>query len=101
FQDIAAGTTIELYNPNAAQTPQVVIRVEESSVALQDPLITVNGSGTLSVSGDIQPGEYMQYEGSSTVNVFDENWNFDRTLSAVATDFSVDAGTNTVTTAAG
>ncbi|MDF7809636.1 hypothetical protein P4E94_19515, partial [Pontiellaceae bacterium B12219] len=32
FQDIAAGTTIELYNPNAAQTPQVVIRVEESSV---------------------------------------------------------------------
>ncbi|MDF7809619.1 hypothetical protein P4E94_19430, partial [Pontiellaceae bacterium B12219] len=32
---------------------------------------------------------------------FDENWNFDRTLSAVATDFSVDAGTNTVTTAAG
>ncbi|WP_136079380.1 hypothetical protein [Pontiella desulfatans] len=98
FQDIPAGTTMQLYNPYAAQTPQVVVRVEEGSPALEDPLITINGTGTLDVSGDIQPGEYMKYEGGSTVRVYDGNWNFGRTLSATATSFTVNSGNNDVTT---
>uniref|UniRef100_UPI0035653E22 hypothetical protein n=1 Tax=Pontiella sp. TaxID=2837462 RepID=UPI0035653E22 len=100
FQNIAAGATLELYNPNAAQEPQVVIRVEEGSSSLNDPLITVNGTGTLSVSGAVDAGEYMQFDGGSTVRVYDENWNLDRTLPATATDFVVKAGNNDITTAA-
>ncbi|WP_372846905.1 hypothetical protein [Pontiella sp.] len=101
FQAISAGTTMALYNPYGAQQPQVVIRVVETSTALHDPLITVNGTGTLSVTGDIEPGEYLKFAGGSSVNVYDNNWNFDRTLAATPTAFSVIGGTNTVTTAAG
>jgi hypothetical protein len=101
FQDISAGTTMTLTNPYAAQEPQVVIRVEADSSPLQDPFITINGTGTLSVSGDIEPGEYMTFAGGTSVKVYDENWNLDRTLTAGVTDFIVNGGDNTVTTAAG
>ena len=101
FQEIAAGTTMTLTNPYVAQEPQVVIRVVETSTTLQDPLITVNGAGTLSVTGDVDPGEYMKYTGGTTVNVYDNNWNFQHTLPAVATNFTVNNGNNDVKTEAG
>ncbi|MDF7807194.1 hypothetical protein P4E94_07080 [Pontiellaceae bacterium B12219] len=101
FQEITSGTTMELYNPYSTQEPQVVIRVVETSTTLEDPLITVNGTGTLSVSGDVEPGEYLKFAGGSSVNVYDNNWNLDRTLPVSATSFSVNNGANTVTTAAG
>ncbi len=41
FQDITAGTTMELLNPYGAQEPQVVIYVKESSPALKNPIITL------------------------------------------------------------
>jgi hypothetical protein len=101
FQEIPAGTTMELYNPYTNQTPQVVIRVVETSTTLANPFITVNGTGTLTVTGDVDPGEYMKYEGGSSVEVYDNNWNRERTLPAAAANFTVLYGTNTVTTAAG
>ncbi|MDF7823587.1 hypothetical protein P4B35_06140 [Pontiellaceae bacterium B12227] len=101
FQEIPAGTTMQLHNPYAAQEPQVVIRVVETSATLEDPLITINGTGTLSISGDIQPGEYMKYTGGGTVGVYDNNWNLVRTLPAAASSFTVNGGSNSVTTAAG
>ncbi|MGJ8651245.1 MAG: hypothetical protein ACSHX4_12875 [Opitutaceae bacterium] len=101
FQDITTGTTITVSNPYLLQEPQVVIRVVETSTALEDPVITVNGTGTLSVSGDIQPGEYMKFEGGSSVQVYDNNWNLDRTLTASVSSFTVNNGNNTITTAAG
>jgi hypothetical protein len=101
YQEIPAGTTMELLNPYDTQQPQVVIRIEETSSTLQNPRITINRKGMLSVAGDIQPGEYMTFKGADTVNVYDNNWNLLRTLPAKARSFTVNEGNNTVTVAAG
>ncbi len=101
FQSITAGTEMVLSNPNAAQVPQVVIRVVETSTTLVDPLITLNTTGTLAVTGDVQPGEYLKYEGGTTATVYDNNWNVLRTLPAVATAFETVTGENTVLTGSG
>ncbi|MFC1765113.1 hypothetical protein ACFL6U_23955 [Planctomycetota bacterium] len=101
FQNIEAGTTLELLNPYKQQQPQVVIRVEHASQALQDPLIKVNGMGELAVKGDIQANEYMKFEGGDTVQVYDNNWNLLRSLPAMTQAFTVNKGNNTLTTAAG
>ncbi|TWU38882.1 hypothetical protein Q31b_39600 [Novipirellula aureliae] len=100
WQHLRVGTTMELSNPYVAQQPQVMLWVEEDSVPLQNPLFTVNGSGTLSIEGTIQPLEYMQFAGGNSVNVFDKNWNLLRTLPATTTNFIANHGTLTVTTAA-
>ena len=101
FQNITAPATMELLNPYQQQAPQVVILVEADSKALADPVIKLNGTGELAVKGQIQPNEYMKFEGGSTVNVYDENWNLLRTLPATAKAFTVNKGSNTITTAAG
>ncbi len=99
FQDVAAGTRLTLFNPYQAQEPQVVIRVEPGSTSLKDPVITINGSGTLAVEGAIQAGEYMKFEGGQTVAVYDANWNLKRRLPAVVTNFRVNPGNNEIHTA--
>ncbi|MFC1761199.1 hypothetical protein ACFL6U_03870 [Planctomycetota bacterium] len=101
WQKIQAGTSMELSNPYAAQQLRTTIWVEDSSPALQDPLLTVNGSRSLSVKGTIQPNEYMQFEGGYSVKVYDKNWNLLRILPASATNFTANQGELTVTTAAG
>lgn len=101
FQNIKAPATMELLNPYEKQEPEVVIRVEHGSKALKDPLIKANDKGELAVKGEIQPNEYMKFEGGRTVNVYDENWNLLRTLPATVKAFTVNKGNNTVTTAAG
>jgi len=101
FQNITAGTTMELLNPYDAQEPQVVIYVVETSSALKNPIIKVNGRGELSVKGEIQPNEYMKFESGNTVNVYDYNWNLLRSLPAMTKSFTVNKGNNTVTTTAG
>ncbi|TWU45650.1 hypothetical protein Q31b_08260 [Novipirellula aureliae] len=98
YQQIKAGTTMELLNPYDAQQPQVVIRVEETSSTLANPQITINKKGMLSVEGEIQPGEYMTFEGGDAVQVYDNNWNRLRTLPAHTMSFTVNKGANTVTT---
>ncbi len=101
FQDISAGATLSLFNPYQVQEPQVVIRVELDSAALEDPVITINGSGTLAVEGAIQAGEYLKFTSGQSVAVYDANWNFDRSLPAVVTNFSVNVGNNEIHTASG
>ena len=100
WQKIPAGTTMELSNPYATQQLRAAIWVEESSPPLQDPLLTVNGSGTLSVKGTIQPTEYLQFEGGYSAKVYDKKWNLLRILPATATNFTANKGELTVTTAA-
>ena len=100
WQKIPAGTTMALSNPYATQQLRAAIWVEESSPPLQDPLLTVNGSGTLAVKGTIQPTEYMQFDGRYSVKVYDKNWNLLRILPATATNFTANKGALTVTTAA-
>ncbi|TWU38903.1 hypothetical protein Q31b_39810 [Novipirellula aureliae] len=101
FQNIKSPTTLELHNPYAQQEPQVVIRVEHGSAALQDPLIKVNDGGVLSIKGEVQPNEYMKFEGGSTAQIYDNNWNLLRSLPAVTQSFTVNKGSNAVTTSAG
>ena len=101
FQNIKAGTTMELLNPYEQQEPQVVIRVEQDSKVLQNPLIKVNGKGELSIRGEIQANEYMKFEGGNTAQVYDCNWNLLRSLPAKSNSFNVNKGSNTFTTAAG
>ncbi|CAA6677686.1 Unannotated [Lentimonas sp. CC4] len=101
YQQIKAGTTMELLNPYDAQEPQVVIRIEESSEALQDPLVRLNDGGGLAVTGVVQPGEYMKFEGGDSVKVYDSNWNLKHTLPANAQSFIFKKGNNTVTVSGG
>lgn len=100
-QEVQAGTTMELLNPYDAQEPQLVIYVEEDSMPLQDPLITIQGSGHLAVHGEIAAKEYMKFEGGDSVIVYDCNWNELRKLPAQTRDFIVQNGANQITTAAG
>jgi hypothetical protein len=101
YQYIAAGDSLELTNPYDAQQPQVLIYVDEDTTTLQDPVITVNSTGTLSVTGDIEPGQYLKYETGDTATVYDENWNIVDTLPATALNFTVNNGDNTLLTEAG
>jgi hypothetical protein len=98
YQEIKAGTPMELLNPYDAQEPQVLIRVEETSSTLANPRITINGKGTLSVEGEVRPGEYMKFEGGNAVQVYDNNWNGLRSLPARAVAFAVNTGANQITT---
>ncbi|MFC1765696.1 LamG-like jellyroll fold domain-containing protein [Planctomycetota bacterium] len=101
WQEITTGTRMELENPYETQELQAMIWVQENSAALKDPLITVNGAGTLSVHGTIEPMEYMHFEGGNTVQVYDKDWTLLRSLPATATNFTANKGTLTVTTATG
>lgn len=101
WQAIKSGTTMELENPYDEQVPQVMIFVKDDSSALKDPVIKVNGMGHLAVNGEIQPTEYMKYEGGNSVTVYDRNWNELRTLPARTLSFIVKKGKNTFNTAAG
>jgi hypothetical protein len=98
YQTISAGTTMELLNPYESQEPQVVICVEETSSTLVNPKITVNKRGTLSIKGEIQPGEYMKFAGGNVAQIYDYNWNKLRTLPAMTRSFTFEKGANTVTT---
>lgn len=101
YQKIQTGTTMDLLNPYDAQEPQVVIRIDEGSKALQDPLIKMPDGGGLEVSGEIHPGEYMKFEGGDSVNIFDSNWNLKHTLPAKTKSFIFKKGENTVTVSSG
>ncbi len=98
FQNIKAGTSMDLLNPYKKQQPQVVIRVEHDSESFQDPVIRVNGKGKLSIKGEIKENEYLKYEGGKTAQVYDCNWNLLRNLPVEAKSFSVEKGENVITT---
>jgi hypothetical protein len=101
YQEIKAGTTMDLFNPYDAQMPQVVICVEDTSTALKNPVIKVNGPERLTVTGEIQPGEYMTYEEGSKAQVYDSNWNKLRELRVRRKLFEVKNGVNQVSVEAG
>jgi hypothetical protein len=96
YQYISAGASLDLYNPYDEQQPQVLFYVDEETSTLQDLVITVNGTGTLIITGDINPDEYMKYESGNTATVYDENWNVLRTLPVTVSDFTVTNGDNTL-----
>jgi len=87
-------------NPYETQEPQVVINVKEGSKPLKNPVIKINGSGELKVTGEVQAYEYLKFARGGA-KVYDKNWNFLRSLPVKASSLSVSKGKNTVTVAAG
>ncbi|VGO13858.1 hypothetical protein PDESU_02415 [Pontiella desulfatans] len=97
-QIIAAGDSLTLNNPNASQGLNFVIRVDhEGSVSLVNPTISLGSGGSLSVTGTVAPGQYLEYYGGSTARLYDNNWNLISDLPVVNAAFSVSGGSNTVT----
>ncbi|CAA6692437.1 Unannotated [Lentimonas sp. CC19] len=97
-QAIVAGDTLLLDNPEAAQSLQFVIRVDQDATqVLTNPSIEIDGgTGSLAVTGTVNAGEYLQYEGGSTALRYDVNWKLLETLPVVVTNFTVVSGTNSV-----
>ncbi|MDF7800139.1 hypothetical protein P4C99_11740 [Pontiellaceae bacterium B1224] len=97
-QTIAAGTTLTLNNPEPAQVLNFVIRVDhEGSASLINPTVSLGSGGSLTVTGTVASGQYLEYYGGSTAQLYDNNWNLLGNLPAANSSFSVSSGANTVT----
>ncbi|MDA7747083.1 hypothetical protein N8878_07115 [Psychromonas sp.] len=95
-QVVDTSTTLSLTNPLNEQALSYVISVDhEESNSLVNPTISIADSGSMTVSGTVAPGQYLQYEASSaTAQLFDENWNLLGNLSITVNGvFSVNTGT--------
>jgi len=101
WQNITPGTTMELYNPYSEQPLRMMIRNGDYSQDYVNPIITVNSSGTLSITGTLSENEYLEYVGGDTAIVYDSNWVHIRTLPAVANNFTANNGNLTVNVSAG
>lgn len=59
-------------------TPEVRVArlrtLADKPTILRNPVIRI-GTGSLQVQGDIATGSYLQYQGGTTAQVFDSNWN--------------------------
>ncbi|VGO13854.1 hypothetical protein PDESU_02411 [Pontiella desulfatans] len=98
MQSITSGTAIEVDNPYAAQELQFVVRVhEDASGSLVDPSIQIAGAGSLSITGTVNPGEFLQYTGGTTAKICDKNWNTLSEPTVTQSGFHVAAGNNTIT----
>ncbi|WP_372798391.1 hypothetical protein [Pontiella sp.] len=102
-QTITAGETLTLDNPEIAQNLNFVIRVDhEGTASLTDPSVTLGSGGALSVAGTVTPGEYLEYYGGSTAQLYDNNWNLQSNLTvSVSGTFEAVSGSNTVTVSDG
>ena len=58
---------------------------------LVNPVIAV-GPGELQVTGEIETGQYLRYNGGDTVGVYDENWKSIRQLSVTRRNYIMPAG---------
>jgi hypothetical protein len=58
---------------------------------LRDPIIRI-GTGTLAVKGSVATGNYLQYKGGDTVQVYDCNWNHKADLPTEKKDFIMPKG---------
>ena len=97
-QTITAGTTLTLNNPESAQALNVIIRVDhEGTASLTNPTVSLGSGGSLSVTGTVAPGQYLEYYGGSTAQLYDNNWNLLSNLPAANSSFTVSSGANTVT----
>lgn len=103
-QLVNSGTALELTNPLEAQELSFILSVDhEESNSLVNPIIAIDGSGKMSITGTVTPGEYLMYDaGDSSVGHYDKNWNLIDNLDlSLSSAFSVDAGTVTITVSDG
>jgi hypothetical protein len=97
MQSITSGTSIDVNNPYEDQELQFVIRVhEDASGSLIDPCVDIADAGSLSITGSIDPGEFLQYTGGTTAKICDKNWNTLSEPTVTKSDFNVVEGTNTI-----
>ena len=75
----------------------ISVRVEnlttlaEIPARLKNPVIH-NGTGTLTVHGTVEIGQYLQYEGNDSAAVFDENWNEVRDMRVTRASYRMPCG---------
>ena len=76
-------------------SPHVVVKgielLENQPGLLVDPVVNM-GSGKLSIQGEVHQGEYLTYNPTEGVKVFDSNWKFLRSLVGKAEGWSVPNG---------
>jgi len=63
----------------------------EIPACLENPIIHV-GAGTLTVHGQVESGQYLQFEGGDSAAVFDENWNKQRDLRVTKDSYCMPSG---------
>jgi len=63
----------------------------EVPARLENPVVHV-GAGALTVHGQIESGQYLQFEGGDSAAVFDENWNKLGDLRVTRTGYSMPSG---------
>jgi len=66
--------------------------LRDNASSLVNPVITT-GTGTLTVIGTVQTGNYLKYDGGSTATVYDLNWNAVTTLPVTKQSFVMPNGT--------
>jgi len=65
--------------------------LSERPSRLVNPMICTGG-GRLRVAGEIETGQYLQYEGGDTATVYDGNWNKLKQLSVTLSDYTMPSG---------
>jgi hypothetical protein len=101
-QTITSGTTLSLTNPYGTKDLNFVIRVDhEGTASLSNPTISIESTGSLTVTGTVAPGQYLYYYGGSTAQLYDNNWNLISDLPVVTSSFSVVSGANAITVSDG
>lgn len=97
-QETETGTALSLNNPDAQSDLNCIIRVSDASKSLVNPQISLSTGGSLSVTGTIAAGEYLQYEaGENTVIHYDNNWNVLDKLSVTVSNFVASSGSISIT----
>ncbi|MGJ8672285.1 galactose-binding domain-containing protein [Rubritalea sp.] len=93
-QVINVGDTLSaLNNPHAEQELTFFIRNRYDGDAIwTNPQIEIEGSGSLAVIGDIDPGESLEFTGGETANLLDSNMRLIQTLPLLKSSFTVPTG---------
>jgi hypothetical protein len=93
-QVINAGDTLSsLYNPHAQQELTFFIRNRyDANAVWTNPSISIVGSGSMTITGSVYPGESLEFTGGDTANVLDKNMNIIDTLSVQKSSFIVPTG---------
>jgi len=80
---------------------QVSVRIRrmtalaEQPVPLKDPVVTINDT-SLQIAGSVDTGNYLVFDGTDAVDVFDPNWHHVGQLDVPVNDLAAEFGMNSV-----
>ena len=80
-QIITVGDRLDLVNPWGHRNLDFIVRnTYKANAVWTDPQIAITDGPTMTVTGSVKPGEYLEYTHGTTANLYDNNWNVLRTL---------------------